>query len=92
MSECLQRATSATRNEQILRRVTSDLQQVTSNEWISTSNEQRVKSWAWVNKAIYRKYLGIYLPVAAEMQISSVSEAFWIKMYVAQTRDQWNLI
>ena len=41
-------------NEQLLQRVTSKfcneqrviLQRVTSNEWISTSNEQRVKSYA----------------------------------------------
>ena len=45
-SDFLQRATTATSNERILQGVTSNLQRVTSNEWISTSNEQRVKSYA----------------------------------------------
>ena len=45
-----------------------------------------------VNKEINRKYLGIYLPNAAKIQINSVFEAFSIKKYVAQPRDQWNLI
>ena len=58
-SEVLQQATSATSNGRILQRVTSDflqratsatsneqiLQRVTSNDWISTSNEQQVKSY-----------------------------------------------
>ena len=43
-SEFLQRATSATSNEQIFQWVI--LQQVTGNDWISVSNEQRVKSYA----------------------------------------------
>ena len=59
-SDFLQRTTSATSNERILQRVKSDflqratsatsneriLQRVTSNEWISRSNEKRVKSYA----------------------------------------------
>ena len=28
------------------------------------------------NKEIYRKWLGIYLPVAAKIQINSIFEAF----------------
>ena len=43
-TDFLQRATSATSNERILQRVTSDF--TTSNNWISTSNDQRVKSYA----------------------------------------------
>ena len=55
-SDFLQRATSATSNERILQRATSAtsyerilqrvILRVTSNKWISTSNEQRVKSYA----------------------------------------------
>ena len=59
-SKFLQQPTSATSTERILKRVTSEflqqatsatskegiLQRVTSNYWISTSNEQRVKSYA----------------------------------------------
>ena len=41
-----------------------------------------------VNKEVNRKYLGIYLPNAVKIQINSVFEAFSIKKYVAQPRDQ----
>ena len=47
-SEFLQRAASATSNERFLQRVMRlILQRVTSNKWISTSNEQRVESYAY---------------------------------------------
>ena len=56
-SEFLQQATSATSHERILQRVTSEfLQRATSNEWISTSNEQRVKSYISLNYDFFRKY------------------------------------
>ena len=45
-----------------------------------------------VHKEINRKYLGIYLPNAAKIQISSGFDTFSIKKHVAQPRDQWNLI
>ena len=45
-SDFLQRATSATGNEKIFQQATSILQWATSNDWFSTSNEQRVKSYA----------------------------------------------
>ena len=45
-----------------------------------------------VNKEINRNYLGIDLPFAVKIQTHSVFEAFYIKKYVAQPRDQWNLI
>ena len=45
-SEYLQRVNSVTSNKRILQWVTSILQQVMSYEWVSTSNEQRVKSYA----------------------------------------------
>ena len=50
-SDFLQRATSATSNEQFCNEQRVILQRVTSNEWISTSNEQRVESYA--SKYIY---------------------------------------
>ena len=45
-SDFLQRATSATSNKRILQWIRVILQRTTSNEWISTSNEQRVKKYA----------------------------------------------
>ena len=41
-----------------------------------------------VNKEINRIYLGKYLPNAAKIQTNSAFEAFSIKKYVAQPRDQ----
>ena len=47
-SDFLQRATSVTSKEKICKEQRVILQRVTSNEWILTSNEQRVKSYTSV--------------------------------------------
>ena len=52
-SDLLQRATSATSNERILQRVTSDF---------TTSNEQRVKSYASRYSKANNKFLKAYDP------------------------------
>ena len=49
------------------------------------------KNLGMVNKEINRKYLDIYLPNAVKIQIKSAFEAFSIKKYVPQPRDQWKL-
>ena len=54
--EFFQRATSATSNERILQRVTSDFTTsdfLTCSKWISTSNEQRVKSYASKKRTLF---------------------------------------
>ena len=44
-SEFLQRENSTKNNEKILQVLTSDFTTSNNNEWVSTSNEQRVKSY-----------------------------------------------